>query len=266
MGFNNGGAARRLAESVWRGRVWVPPRGLDRRQYRQEQRHRSRERRRRLSECVSTLVYDVADYVTVNVSSPNTAGLRDLQRKRLAALAADGAEEAPARTARRTRPIRAVSGESSRRISTTHQTDAIAQVLLDVGIDGCIATNTTIARPMPDDVDHRDEAGGLSGDRCTTRVGVRRATRALARWPHSDHRRRRHSRRRERAPLHRRRRVAGAGVHRLHLRRPRPGASSLARAARRLANCSTTCYAFGRVGDRIGPISFLGMLTYKNFS
>ena len=108
------------------------------------------------------LVYDVADYVTVNISSPNTAGLRDLQestalRSLLTSLK------------RRQRELHAERGRYVPLAAKVApdlddaSTDALAQVLLDVGIDGCIATNTTISRPVPEDVDHRDEAGGLSG-------------------------------------------------------------------------------------------------------
>ncbi len=107
-------------------------------------------------------VYDVADYVTVNVSSPNTAGLRALQedaalRGLLTKLKSRQAELYAQRG--RYVPLTA-------KIAPDLAPDAIAAlaaVLIDVGIDGCIATNTTITRPIPANAEHRDEAGGLSG-------------------------------------------------------------------------------------------------------
>ena len=198
------------------------------------------------------VVYDVADYVTVNISSPNTAGLRDLQESAaLRALLTTLKRRQSELHAERGRyvPLAAKVAPDLDDAST----DALAEVLLDVGIDGCIATNTTISRPLPEDAHIRDEAGGLSG-RPLHRLALTRVARLarVARWPHSDHRRGRHSRRRECAPLHRRGRHAGAGLHGLHLRRSRPGASGRAR-ARRLANRCTNQYAFRPgEGSRIG--------------
>ena len=107
-------------------------------------------------------VHDVADYVTVNISSPNTAGLRDLQESAaLRALLTSLKRRQAELHAERGRyvPLAAKVAPDLDDAST----DALAEVLLDVGIDGCIATNTTISRPLPEDVPFRDEAGGLSG-------------------------------------------------------------------------------------------------------
>jgi dihydroorotate dehydrogenase len=107
-------------------------------------------------------VYDVADYVTVNISSPNTAGLRDLQES--AAL-----RSLLTSLKRRQTDLHAEHGRYVPLAAKVApdlddaSTDALAEVLLDVGIDGCIATNTTISRPLPEDARYRDEAGGLSG-------------------------------------------------------------------------------------------------------
>ncbi len=108
------------------------------------------------------VVYDVADYVTVNISSPNTAGLRDLQestalRVLLTALKKRQTELHAERG--RYVPLAAKVAPDLDDASI----DALAEVLLDVGVDGCIATNTTISRPIPDGVEYRNEAGGLSG-------------------------------------------------------------------------------------------------------
>jgi dihydroorotate dehydrogenase len=108
------------------------------------------------------LVADVADYVVVNVSSPNTPGLRDLQ-------AAD-----------KLRPIlsgvRAALDEASprRRVPllvkiapdlADPDVDAVADLALDLGLDGIIATNTTISRDgLLDSAAVADAGpGGLSG-------------------------------------------------------------------------------------------------------
>jgi dihydroorotate dehydrogenase len=106
--------------------------------------------------------YDVADYVTINISSPNTAGLRDLQER--------DALHALLTTLKRRRDE--LGAQRGRRVPLAAKiapdldeaaVDAVASVLLDVGIDACIATNTTISRPLPDSTRRRDETGGLSG-------------------------------------------------------------------------------------------------------
>jgi dihydroorotate dehydrogenase len=98
-----------------------------------------------------------ADYVTVNVSSPNTPGLRDLQgEERLASiLDAIGAIRA---TLPRTPPLLV-------KIAPDLADDAlgpIVQVCLTRGVAGLIVSNTTIARPALRSA-HAREAGGLSG-------------------------------------------------------------------------------------------------------
>jgi dihydroorotate dehydrogenase len=106
--------------------------------------------------CFETLA-PLADYVTVNVSSPNTPGLRGLQNKdELARLLGVLTE------ARRKKPgaiplllkIAPDLGEQA--------LDDIAAVALASGIDGVIATNTTIARPPLRNA-NAAETGGLSG-------------------------------------------------------------------------------------------------------
>ena len=97
------------------------------------------------------------DFATVNVSSPNTQALRDLQGK--AALRALLAGVMAAR-ARLDRPV-AVFLKIAPDLSVPELED-IAEVALSAGIAGIIATNTTLARDglrSP----HRDQAGGLSG-------------------------------------------------------------------------------------------------------
>ncbi|MFN8473008.1 MAG: quinone-dependent dihydroorotate dehydrogenase [Anaerolineae bacterium] len=112
--------------------------------------------------CFKTLA-PLADYIAVNVSSPNTPGLRDLQRG--AALAEI---LAPLRDARDTYR-QATEGRAVPifvKLSpdeTFEQLDAALQVILDVGIDGIIATNTTTERAATLRSQRRNEQGGLSG-------------------------------------------------------------------------------------------------------
>ena len=106
-------------------------------------------------------LYPLVDYVTVNVSSPNTPGLRDLQRRdRLdallgALLKARGALAGPGERKPlllKIAPDLAPDDEA-----------AIAEVVLARGVDGLIISNTTVARPDILTGRHHRESGGLSG-------------------------------------------------------------------------------------------------------
>ncbi len=98
-----------------------------------------------------------ADYVTVNVSSPNTPGLRDLQgEERLAAIL--DAIAATRATLPRTPPLLV-------KIAPDLADDALGPIVtacLTRGVAGLIVSNTTIARPALRSA-HAKEAGGLSG-------------------------------------------------------------------------------------------------------
>jgi dihydroorotate dehydrogenase len=112
----------------------------------------------------------VADYLTVNISSPNTPGLRDLQERQ--ALTALLERIAEARAAGPAVPILV-------KIAPDLDEDAlagIAEAVLAAGMDGIVATNTTTARDGLADTRHAAEAGGLSG-----RPLYRRSTALLAR-------------------------------------------------------------------------------------
>jgi dihydroorotate dehydrogenase len=99
----------------------------------------------------------LADYLTINISSPNTVGLRRLQgREMLEKLLGDIANER--RTSHLVRPILVKLAPD---LSDDELEDALG-VILDAGMDGVIATNTTIARDGLRSK-HREEAGGLSG-------------------------------------------------------------------------------------------------------
>ena len=102
----------------------------------------------------------LADYLVVNVSSPNTPGLRALQggdQLRHLLLAVQGAlADVPGRE----RPPLLLKIAPD---LTPDDKDEIAEVSLATGIDGLIATNTTIERPPSLVERRRNEAGGLSG-------------------------------------------------------------------------------------------------------
>jgi len=95
----------------------------------------------------------VADYVTINISSPNTPGLRDLQQG--AALAELLAAATDARGATPLFLKVAPDLDSS-------AIDGIARAAIDNGIDALIVSNTTVSRPALRSP-HAGEAGGLSG-------------------------------------------------------------------------------------------------------
>lgn len=106
--------------------------------------------------------YPVADYVAVNLSSPNTPGLRELQgaeasarlletlKKEQEKLAAEHGKQVP------------LLFKVAPDLDETHVRD-LSQVFLDGGLDGLIATNTTLDRDRLSGHQRADEAGGLSG-------------------------------------------------------------------------------------------------------
>ncbi|MEO7335352.1 MAG: quinone-dependent dihydroorotate dehydrogenase [Caldimonas sp.] len=107
-------------------------------------------------------VYPHADYVTINISSPNTKDLRSLQGTSsldplLAAVQARKHELATRH--RRSVPIFVKIAPDLEE----EQVAAIARTLSANGIDGVIATNTTLDRSNVSHLRHGAEAGGLSG-------------------------------------------------------------------------------------------------------
>ena len=107
-------------------------------------------------------VYPWADYVTVNISSPNTKNLRELQSDAalhalLSALKARQGELA-AEHGRQVPLFLKIAPDLDQ-----SQVQAIAEALQRHGIDGVIATNTTLSREAVQGMAHAQEAGGLSG-------------------------------------------------------------------------------------------------------
>jgi dihydroorotate dehydrogenase len=118
----------------------------------------------------------VASYLTINISSPNTPGLRamqagrDLDRLLDAVMAARNGFAAV--TATKRKPIFLKVAPDLTRDNIAE----IAHAVAEHKVDGLIVSNTTIARDgLPTGAEHRDEAGGLSG-----RPLFRRSTYALA--------------------------------------------------------------------------------------
>ncbi|GAB3304940.1 quinone-dependent dihydroorotate dehydrogenase [Luteimonas notoginsengisoli] len=107
-------------------------------------------------------VYPAADYVTVNISSPNTAGLRELQEeqalRRLIGTLREEQERLAARHGRYVPMLVKVAPDLS-----DDDIDAAARVLGDMRVDGVIATNTTVSRIAVQEDPRARETGGLSG-------------------------------------------------------------------------------------------------------
>jgi dihydroorotate dehydrogenase len=112
--------------------------------------------------CCLRKVYPYAHYVAVNISSPNTPGLRDLQSgKRLGALLAALQAERARLAAEHDRHV-PLAVKIAPDLSAA-ELEALALTLLRHGVDAVIATNTTLERPSVQGLPHADEEGGLSG-------------------------------------------------------------------------------------------------------
>ena len=107
-------------------------------------------------------VYPYASYVTVNISSPNTKNLRQLQ----------GASELDALLSQLKDAQQRLSDQHKRYVPIAlkiapdmelEQIQTIAQALLHHKMDGVIATNTTVSRDAVKNLKHAEETGGLSG-------------------------------------------------------------------------------------------------------
>ena len=118
---------------------------------------------------------DLASYFTINVSSPNTPGLRDLQQREalddLLARIAAARDEASRRWPRRPLLLKIAPDLS------LGELDDVVAVALARGMDGMVVSNTTIARPAT----LRDEAAGEGGGRPVGRAALRALDDAC--WP-----------------------------------------------------------------------------------
>jgi dihydroorotate dehydrogenase len=159
LGFNNDGVERFLA-NVGRARYAARGRilGLN------IGRNFDTPKERAVDDYVACLsaVYPRASYVAVNVSSPNTQGLRELQE--------DAAFDHLLRTLKREQARLAQLHGKYTPLAVKIAPDLspgeirrMARALVDHRIDGVIATNTTIDHGPVAGLAHADEAGGLSG-------------------------------------------------------------------------------------------------------
>jgi dihydroorotate dehydrogenase len=105
-------------------------------------------------------LHGLADYLTVNVSSPNTPGLRDLQTVERFVPLLDAVAAARAKAPGRPRPILVKLAPDL----AADDACALADLAIDHGIEGLVIGNTTINRPDYLRSLNRNEQGGLSGD------------------------------------------------------------------------------------------------------
>ncbi|WP_257456407.1 quinone-dependent dihydroorotate dehydrogenase [Archangium lipolyticum] len=151
MGFNNHGAAN-AAEHL-RARSWHPaPVGVN------IGKNKDTPLERAVDDyvaCVDTLA-PLGDYVVVNASSPNTPGLRKLQEPEQLTALLRAVKERLSRVAPGKPLFLKIAPDL-----TPEAVDEVVDVALACGLDGLIATNTTIARPFEHPL--AKEAGGLSG-------------------------------------------------------------------------------------------------------
>lgn len=150
MGFNNGGMMRAAAKLSRRKRAGIVGINIGANKD-------SADRMADYRECFVRLA-PLADFITINISSPNTPGLRGLQNRdeleRLLGLITD------------TRAQMSAAVPLLLKIAPdldSHALDDIAAVTLASGIEGLIVSNTTLARPASLKSPQAVEAGGLSG-------------------------------------------------------------------------------------------------------
>lgn len=107
-------------------------------------------------------VYTEATYITVNVSSPNTPGLRSLQfgdsLKQLLDALAERREHLAVTHGKRVPLAIKIAPDMS-----DEETALVAAALMESGMDAVIATNTTLSREGVEHLPYGGEAGGLSG-------------------------------------------------------------------------------------------------------
>ena len=106
-------------------------------------------------------VWARASYVTANISSPNTPGLRGLQER-------GALEDLLGRMREARTPLEAAHGQRPLFLKVAPDLDEaaigdIAELALTFGLDALIVSNTTLERPPHLTSDQREEAGGLSG-------------------------------------------------------------------------------------------------------
>jgi len=159
MGFNNHGLATfvdNVRKSRWRGGGGVLGLNIGK--------NADTPMARAVDDYLACLegVYPHADYVAVNISSPNTQNLRALQdHDELAKLLLALQERRKQLADRHGRHV-PMAVKIAPDLDQA-QIDVIADILPHYGVEGVIATNTTLSRAAVPDHPHANEAGGLSG-------------------------------------------------------------------------------------------------------
>lgn len=162
MGFNNGGV-QALVKNLERKR-WNGPVGVNIGKNKDTPNEQALDDYRYCLE----RVWDVAGYIVVNISSPNTAGLRELQHGDPLRRLIGGLREAQERLGAQHGQRRSLLLKIAPDLSETELT-ALASTLNQIGIDGVIATNTTLDRSEVQGAPQAGESGGLSGKPLYTR-------------------------------------------------------------------------------------------------
>lgn len=107
-------------------------------------------------------VYDYASYITINISSPNTPGLRSLQYGEALNELLSAIKDEQSKLAEQYNKYIPVAVKIAPDLTEDEIKD-IAQCLIKNKIDAVIATNTTLARDDVKHLEHGNEMGGLSG-------------------------------------------------------------------------------------------------------
>jgi dihydroorotate dehydrogenase len=107
-------------------------------------------------------VYNAASYVAINISSPNTQNLRELQKDEALDALLGSLKNAQARLAERYGKYVPLALKIAPDLEDA-QIQAIADLLRQHRMDGVIATNTTLSRAGVAGLPHAEQAGGLSG-------------------------------------------------------------------------------------------------------
>lgn len=107
-------------------------------------------------------VYVHASYITVNISSPNTKNLRDLQQSEVLSSLLASLKSEQTKLAEKHGKYVPITLKIAPDLDE-NQVIEIADLLMQHQIDGVIATNTTLAREMVKDMKNSTETGGLSG-------------------------------------------------------------------------------------------------------
>lgn len=113
--------------------------------------------------------WEVADYVAVNLSSPNTPGLRDLQTADNAAKLLEALKKEQAQLAEQSGRHVPIAIKVAPDLEEEH-IKSLCRVFLDQGLEALIATNTTLEREPVKGHQSANEAGGLSGAPLTNKA------------------------------------------------------------------------------------------------